>query len=361
MYELFKSHGHKGSAQYAIPKANQVKSLMTREISRVVAHYRKIESEVPRTHLLVKLIEMLNVSYKRDEFSIESACSDNLRSVSALLGLVHAYNPKPHSHTGVFYNNGITELIVANGFNDVPHGWLKKNWHVANTIQIATHPFSDLDYALCNGAYPHNKPGYAVFYINVPALIIQYKYWCMSRLAKGVHVLKPGIFVSQLVIPNMLANHMDLCVVNRAFETYDGLSGSRMRRFHQISLSDHTDMVNEVCVNMKNIWSSAEPVEPAQFYSAFPNVFKDTLKDSFKIPDVVPNTNTRWALELSVLKYIDFMVKYYHKREPSKLRQVSGKIKRDIQTLETNKETQHYMVGGMNYLRSIKIHLNENF
>lgn len=362
MYEMFKVDTRRGSANFPIPRIATLRPILTREMIKVISYYRKLEAEVPRTHLIVKLIENLNISIKRDEFSIASAVMDNAQHSAQILGLVHPYNPKPIRHQGVFYNNSISEIIVAQDFSNVDYAWLKRNWQIVNSIHIATHPFSDVDYGMCNGKYTSSKAGLAVFYIDIPTMMIQYKHWCEDRLAKRNNNLKPGIFVSQIVIPNMISNHMDLCLINRAFDMHEGKVVPRMRRQHPVSLGDHTELVDEVCGKMSHLWTTGEPVEPTHFFSMFPSILKDTLKDSFKIPDIAPNINTRWAMELSVMKYVDFMVRFYNQREPNKLRQISSKIRRDIQSLETTKETRQYIgLGGVDYLRSIKTHLNESF
>lgn len=362
MYEMFKVNTKHSGVKYSVPKLVTLRPLITREMIKVVSYYRKLEAEVPRTHLIVKLIENLNVSTKRDEYSIAQAVSENSRHVCQMLGLVHPYNPKPQRFTGVFYNNSTTEMIVAQDFSKVPYHWLKSNWLTVNTIHIATHPFTDVDYGLCNGNYQSGKSGLAVFYIDLPSLMIQYKYWCKDRLANNKPNLKPGVFVAQIVIPNMLRNHMELCLLNRTIDLYHGKLAPRMRIQHPVQISDCTDLIDECCKRMVENWDTGEPLAPHDFYSANPGFLFNSLTDNLVIPDIPPTMNTRWVMEISVVKYIDFMVDLLHKKDKTKLSSVSGKFRRDILTIETGKETQQYLgIGGRDYFRNIKSKLQESF
>lgn len=360
MYELFRKTYTGNSKQFPVSRLNSLRPTLIRDLVKITSYYKKQETSVKDSHLIVKLIDFLNVSHKRDSESIVNACIDRTPQACKVLKLIHAYNPNSETHSGVFYNQRVTEIIVADESSIIDHELIKKDWYNLNTIKIVTHPFDDIDMCLCDGKYPHAKSGYAVMYINVPALILQYKYWCENRLRNGNHILEPKFFVSQIVIPNMLFNHTKIAFVNRAMTMYDGRMVPDFRRRHNVSLGNHTETIDAAIKEQLNAYDQGV-TDINNFYTLFPAMLGGYWKDHFQVPYIAPTLNVRWTMDMAVAKYVDFLVRYYNKKAHEKLRPISGQIKANIRILQTTKEIARMVnLGGVDYIGSIKTHLGEH-
>lgn len=356
MYEIFKRQYRGDKKTFQVLAINNLKPNLKRDYGKIAAYYRKQENVVDRSHLIVQLLEYLNLSHKRDEFSIISACVDRAPELAMKLGLIHPYNSKPQSFNGVFYNQNVREVIVLDETTSVDVAFVRRHWFNINSIRIMTHPYSDFSGGLCDGKYPYSNGGVAVMYINLPLLMLIYKFWCHERERQGLHVFKKEIFVYQVVIPNMLFNHVNVALINRAIEVYNGKSVPDYRRLHPVSTSDYSIAIAEV-IGLQLKLLEPEMPDVNNFFDMIPSALGgDTWKDAMVIPDIAPTMHTRWAMELSVLPYVSFMLDYYSKsKNPRVLRNITYDMRKDIRAMETNNEIAAISrLGSSNHLQNIK-------
>lgn len=347
MYDLFNSTYRGSGKTFPIVKLRTNRAVIQRELARVCSFYRARPSDVDEAHVITQLIKILNVSVRRDNTSTIQACVDRTPEVAKILGLVHPYNNRPIEQRGVFYNDHVREIIILDETTPINVEVLHRQWAVINPIRILTHPFNDINFHLCNGKYPVSKDGYAVFVVNVPLLILQYRYWVKDMVAKERSEIRPARFVGQVIVPNMMGAHMDVAYINRAMDTYRGKLVPVMKRVHPVSIVDITKHVDETIDSQLAILN-LEVSDLNNFYTLFPAMMRENWLASIQVPDIAPNQNVRWAMVLSTLHYINFMVDYYHEKEPARLRAISGRIYRSIRSMENNKEFKSIttMAGG---------------
>ena len=141
---------------------------------------------------------------------------------------------------------------------------------------------------------------------------------------------------------------MDVTYINRAMDTYYGKLSPVMRRVHPVSIVDITQHVDESIDEQVKILTE-NVIDINNLYTSFPAIVRDNWLVSMDVPDIPPNQNVRWAMALSVLVYINFLVDYYSEKDPNRLRMVSNRIRRSILSMENNKEFKSVTVttGGM--------------
>lgn len=344
MYQIlnpaFSGNNHKVSIQNLSP----TRAIVSREIHKVVSYYHKQPTLVNPKHILVQLIDKLMISLKRADFSIVDACMDRTPQVAKALGFVHPLNSNAEIFTGQFYNKHINEIIIVDDSEEPDYELIKTRWFMLSAIKIITHPFNDIDMNLCDGKYPsYNTSGTAGFIVNVPMLMLQYKYWIKRGLAaeSSTAILSPRHFISQLVIPNLLSEHLDICFINRAMTIYRQKPVPLMYKRHPFQMADYTSRVDEIIEQQVEAFRKA-PFDTRNFYTLFASLLKESWLLSIKLPDIAPTINTRWALELYSLPYILFMCEVLSNKDVSKLDDIRGRIKRDVKILSNNKET-HYL------------------
>ena len=354
MYDLFNSTYSGSGKTFPIIKLRTNRAVVQRELARVCSFYRAKPTDADESHVITQLIKILNISIKRDNESTIQACVDRVPEVSKILGLVHPYNSRPVERRGEFYNNHVREIIILDESTVVNLPVVKRQWPVINPIRIVTHPFNDINFHLCNGKYPIPKDGYAVFVVNVPLLILQYKFWVLDCIDKGRSEIRPSRFVGQVLIPNMIGAHMDVCYINRAMDVYRGKLVPVMKRAHPVSIVDITQHVDDTIDSQIAILNQ-QVADINGFYTVFPAMVRENWLASIQVPDIAPNQNVRWAMVLSTLRYINFLVDYYHEKDPNRLRVISNRIIRSIRSMDNNKEFKDVttMVGG-NMLANIR-------
>lgn len=358
MYQILNPNNNGHGRSFAIPNLPTSRAVLLREIQRVMSFYHKQPTLVPVDHILVRVINLLTISMKRSDYSVVDACMERTGQVAKVLGLVHPLNANSVVDAGQFYNNHVNEIIIAHDSDEPDYEVVKSSWYTMSAVKILTHPFADINMHLCNGRYPSTGTGgYAVFVIDTPLLMLQYKYWQKRSINAGqVNSISPRHFVSQMVIPNLLIEHLDVCFINRAMRTYRKQATPFMTKVHPIQLANYQPKVDELIDHQVKALND-HPVDIRNTYTLFPAVLKASWLSSIQIPDIVPNMHTRWALELAALPYIDFLVEVVSDRNPQMVRQVSGEIRRDLRRMENNKEFKHV---SPTLLSVLKLRLNES-
>lgn len=356
MYQILNPNNRGRGRQVPIQNLSTSRAVILRELQRVTTHYHKQPTLVPVDHILVRIINLLTISMKRSDYGIVDACMDRTPQVAETLGLVHPLNANVTPRTGHFYNNHVNEILIAHDSDEPDYDLLKKSWFSMSALKIITHPYADVNMHLCNGKYPNNGTGgYAVIVIDTPMLMLQFKHWRQRGINHGlVDTLSARHFVSQMVIPNMLIEHLDVCFINRAMRTYRKEASPFRRRVHPTQVVDYTPKVDDIIDQQVDALMSNVNINDV--YDLFPAVLKESWHSSIKIPDIIPNMNTTWALDMAALPYINFLLEVVGNTNPTQIRQVSGQLRRDIRRMQSSREIDKMHT---NLLNLVLLKLNE--
>lgn len=358
MYQILNPNNKGRGRRVPIQNLSTSRAVILREVQRVTSYYHKQPNLVAVDHILVRVINLLTISMKRNDYGVVDACMDRTPQVAMTLGLVHPLNSDVTGHTGHFYNNHVNEIIIAHDSDEPDYDLLKRSWYSMSAIKIITHPFADMNMHLCDGKYPSNgEGGYAVIIIDTPMLMLQYKYWRQRAMNNGgtVDTLSARHFISQMVIPNMLLEHLDICFINRAMRSYRKQASPFRRKVHPNQIVDFSPKADEVIDQQVAALQDGQ-VDINDLYTMFPAMLKESWLSSIKLPDVVPNLNTTWALDMATLPYINFLLEVMAVSNPTMIRQVAGELRRDLRRLSTTKEIDNMST---NMLSLLKLRLNE--
>lgn len=331
MYQLLSSfHVGKG-IHVEMLDAQRHRSLINREMAKITNYYKAKKLEVASSHLIVQVIKNLNLSLLRDDYSTIDASKERCAEMCQKLGLVHQYNSNPQEFPGMFYNKFIREFVIGNDLHEPNLRHFKFNWRRINSVRVCCHPYSDIDMNLPNGKYPSNKSGYSVIDINIPALMLQYKYWAKSRLAKDETKvnIRPELFVGSVVIPNMLVSHMNVCFVNRFMDVSRGVMVSVMKRVHQIGTNDITRNIDALVETQLKIYNQYKPGEH-DFYKITTTIMGNNFLSQVKPPPHVPNINMRIFILLACTPYVKFLFDFIKTRGGNIERATKDKIVRSV-------------------------------
>lgn len=346
MYQLLQPKPDGQNNRVTLQNLSAHRSVMLRELHKVISHYHRRPRLTDPQHILVRIINLLTISFKRSQYSIVDACMERTEVVARQLDLAHPLNSNAVTKTGEFYNNKVEEVIVLNDSDEPDYDNIKAHWQTISAIRILTHPFADIDMNLCDGRYPTSvsEGGYAVIVIDTPILMLQYRHWVEKGLQGGINMdsLDPRYFVSQICIPNLLIEHMDICFINRAIRIYKGEPVPMRVKVHPTQVLDYSPRVDDLIEQQVDILKEYR-INAGDVLTLFPAVLKSDWYSSIKIPTIPPNINTRWVLELAALPYLTFILLVYADRNPAFIRPLRNTIKRDARALGNNKEVRHLL------------------
>lgn len=281
-------------------------------VSQVARYYRGNPQAVKGDHLLVKLIQSIDVptslSYERYYANVDAVSLDT----SMVLKLTSSLY-KGQIWDGVFYGPGSDEIIIAHtdSFN---LDMVKKDWMNVTPVRVLRHAKSDLYLNLPDGRRNTTESGLAIIAINLPLLMCQYysfrqSYWIGNE--QGIDVPSIMMFVHMYVLPNMLFSHLDQALFNRIDHLARKLPMGKTLKRHPFALIDYEYKVDQVYTEVLKNLSGVEKNFVGMLQN-IPVVFRKDMEQVMHVPDMAPTRQVLWALAASRLPMLNFVLGQTH-------------------------------------------------
>jgi hypothetical protein len=249
----------------------------------------------------------LNVPLSMDPVIYSDKVLDIALNVAQILKMTSPLSRGHVFNTSLFYGDNVQEILLAN-IDPYDKQDLLVNWRDAAPIRILRHPKTDLNLYLLNRSVQTSEGGLSVISINIPMLATQYRLWCQYEgQDNGDSPESIATFLTRYPINNMLYSHFDLALFNRLFAMFKGLAlsnGANHSPFWQLDL---THRVDAVLVKQLIVYRDRE-ADFDNFLRETPSVTADNLKELFRLPPTLINRQNTWALTLTRIPLIMFLV-----------------------------------------------------
>jgi len=308
MLDMFDKDPTIQTGSIILPQFIYVRGALVRDIERVVQYYRESATWVDNSHLLVLILHNLNVSLRRSTQRYVDTVRDTMSQVANMLHMTNSLGYGRVYTPGVFYGQHATEIIIADDSEfDIADAVLK--WRDLRPVRVLRHAFTDLSLPRGIGRhYGGRESGIAVISVNIPMLALQYREWFLSeREGSSGAAKRTHQFISQYPLTNMLYSHVDIAVFNRMAAMYYLDDVAPWRKCHPFYLQDLSDTLDPV-LERELAMLRRKPLSMDQVVNIIPAITSPTLRDTMRLPAVVPTRQVRWGLTIARLPLIRFLV-----------------------------------------------------
>ena len=173
----------------------------------IEAYYRNRDTRINNTNILVRLIKKLTIDVNKEFMEYINLIDIDYKYKSKAMNITSELN------RGVIFTNiiGDTTSIIEQKFVNI---FEANDYRNISTIKILKTDSTDLAMN-----HPNNiTNGNFVLMIDIPATMVQYKYWSMDRMSIGEDVSQ-NIFVFQVLYTNMIKDIFDFSLYNRFHKT----------------------------------------------------------------------------------------------------------------------------------------------
>lgn len=216
MHDFLKGPSRFSRSLPGLPHRRQAVETMRMNLARVVDYRRELGRRVSGSHLLVRLLQSLNVSLSRPDQEYVWAVQDVGLMVANTLRLTSIYGAG-HLHTpGAFYGPEVSEVIIAT-IDDFDLMEARRNWQTLMPVRVLAHPYNDFTLPHLDGSGEGLAGGgQVVLSINVGMLAFQYKCWWEGAV-RDISDSTMGVekFLTAYPMANLLPAHMDITLANR--------------------------------------------------------------------------------------------------------------------------------------------------
>lgn len=274
---------------------NYAKKGLVRNIEKAIGYYQSRTFTVKSDHLLVRLLKSLGVSYEQNLERFTAIVEAKSLAFSRLFGLSSSLG-YGKLHSNVFYGPGETEIIVAIDDYFNPY-YTHSNWKSVRAVKVISHSKSDLDLVLPNGKNYEDSEGISVISVNIAELAVQYRAFVLEQYLKvqnGENASPTSYFVHTYVIPNMLYSHLDYALFNRFNNLLIGSPNTAYKSNHPFFTLDYSNYVDKFYSILLRYLRRSERSYDA-ILNIVPNVDKDSLKETLRLPDWTPTRQIAWV------------------------------------------------------------------
>lgn len=310
MYSLFQYDPKIEYGTVHLSEWTYLKDGLTRNLVTVLNHYRHNSYSVAADHLLVQLLQSINVPLSLSLDRYFANVNPVALSLASPFRLTSPIN-SGKIFNGTFYGKGNQEVLIAvDEWFDAEK--VAKDWENITPVRVIRHPFSDLELNIPNGRIKSQEQGVVVVAINIALLAVQYRsfYYAELNKQKADPTYVPGNmmqFVYMFVLPNMLGSHLDYVLFNRISNHLRHIPNHKTRPGHPMMLTDYSRQVATVQLRMLEVLKRSNYSFGATLYF-LPAVVRENMERALLVPDVAPTRAVLWALILARLPALLFLI-----------------------------------------------------
>lgn len=293
------------------PKHRQLKMMVKKDIENVKNYYIKRPQFLNNSHLLIKLIGLLDKGIDETFNECYKRVSKTYRNPCSTLGIT-TYANVGKMHDGEFYQNTQEYIVAIDRY--FPVAYIDRDWKNLEPVKVICHEVKKLNFIQPGPLCFCDSAGYSIVEINPVMLACMYKAFCEDSISKNklAYSITPKEFITRFVFPNMLERHIDLVISNRSSDIANGKNIQAVLDINRKSIKQPF----YIFTNTKQIDSSLKyqlnnisgKITSAQ--QALSNISLYNKKDLFELfsyKTVHRSVQTDWVYALLFLKYFDIL------------------------------------------------------
>lgn len=308
MQTLFNSTTSSTKGVVLSPMWSQARGGLTRNLVQVVNYHQTRNFAVRSNHLLPRILNSFRVSLD----STVERYYEMIDAVAPYMSMTMKLSNSIYQGQlwdGVFYGAGTHEIIV--GHNE-PFELYEcvKDWKNAVPVKILDHCKTDLEMHIPNGVSYSNETGYAVIAVNLTMLAVMWRCFLIEQrkqMDKGLSPLTTPQFVHTYVLPNALASHLDIALVNRMVALAAKTPLGKPVRKHPMALGDYTTptdrVLKETALHLKQANLSLHDM-----LCNIPAVTSVNAAEALQLPGLAPTRQYAWVEVVARVKVIADML-----------------------------------------------------
>lgn len=353
MYALFRDTPTRQLGQAVDPNLAYVRRTYQTLIKDVKTYYRKNPKYVASTNLIALIIQQFVINARMDDNDWASYVDRYSRSFIKDFGLTSPIN------SGRIHDKGITlgpqsEELAMVSFERFDTAGLGKTWRELTPVKYLYHTRTDCTLPIMNNTTPGRA--YGVIQINIPMLMVQYRYWRRWQESLGVIQFENAYrFVGSYVLPNMIDSFLDIAFFNRLDRQSQGIATPTFPVSHPFYLTDLTPRLLKLEESI-NFEASIKGRDVERLALITPMLAKSNLFEVLKLPREPVTYQNQWCITLARMPFVRYLVRMVLRNHGYDANQLNSIM---IDLIEGTNDQIFNSRGSTEFVRSFKKQVNE--
>lgn len=353
MYALFRDRPNRLLGQATDPNLKYVRQQYQTLIKDVKQYYRRNPKFVDSRNMIALIIQQFVIKTNVDDPEWINHVDRYSRGFLKEFGITTAIN-KGKIHTkGVTLGPQSEECVMAS-FERFDTAGLGKTWRELTPVKYLYHTRTDCTLPIMNNTTPGRA--YGVIQINIPMLMVQYRYWRRWQESLGVIQFENAYrFVGSFVLPNMIDSFLDIAFLNRLDRASQDISTPTFPVSHPFYLTDLTPRLKrlEESINFEAILKG---IEVEGLAAITPMLVKPNLFEVMQLPREPVTYQNQWVITMArmpIVRYLVRMVLRNHGYDASQLNAIM------IDLIEGLNDQIFNTMGNTEFVKSFKRQIQE--
>lgn len=308
MFSLFNPPFNRDRTPIVLPMFDYLIKQTQHEVTKVVDFYQQNIYHARTTDRLVKLLIELQSFMDLSPENLVNTVRNNTARLCNAYNIVSPINNAKITNQGEMYNRNNPELFI---FVEYPFGVKKcvDNYKALKPVRVVSHDFTDFGYGLANGAYQSQETGIAIFTIDIALLALQYQQWFQKEryIKERNYHLPTTHFVVKYIWTGLLSTHMDNVIFNRLLNRLKKQPSAPSRTPHSFYTVDYGDRFDATLDQLIARYQN-QPSDWLQRMNSIPSLEYGSYFKAVSYPDTAPTRQIKWAMVLSKLKMVEFLL-----------------------------------------------------
>lgn len=306
MYSLFNEPPVATRGGLTFPHYKRMRDRLQQNLDTVVSYYRRSPRYIPSSHILVQIIEHLNISLHQDLAIYRDKVTDISDDIARSLRITSPVQAGVVKPSGEFYGKSSTEVLISMD-TQFSLTSVRDDWENLQPVRWLRHPKTDLNMEPPLGKNHNEEPGLSVLTIDIPMLACQYRQWALSEHSTVGDVRKSIMsFVVNYPLTNSLYSQLDVAVMNRFTHRLEGAPTPTVPDQHPFHLGDYSGLVDDA-IDKVIVAISRRTLRFDVLLDNLVPITQESFRDVIELPRVPTTRQITWALVLARLPVIELM------------------------------------------------------
>lgn len=285
-------------------------------------------------NILIRILQSITEEFNGDIMEFMNRVHKVGIDLSRTIGMTSNYGTGK-LFKGSFYD-GCDEIFIAGRNEQYMWSDLWYNWRDIAAVTVIDHPATEMTYFMPGATNPakFSNPGLCVFFVDIALLYTQWNFYRSASRDPSME-----LFITEVVMPNMMKSHMDICMLNRLmmrFGLIESCSVNTNLPFKQISVNQEMDRI----LNIVERNLSGRRLSHELFLSAIPTVFEENVLQAIPDPSLMPTIQSMWANLASKMKRVAYILELGKRQDYVNMTDVVARLKRTVIRNESEKRLE---------------------
>ena len=282
----------------------RLNKITIKNLSDIREYYRQRNIYIKENSLIGRILETFYINVNKNNEQYYNEATNKSIYCANYFNITSSYN-YGDIHKSEFYKDSNEVIILDNtaiNFN------IEKTWQNVSPLKILTNNTTNIYAGLPNSSFLSKGDGIVFLKLHIPLMLLQYKMFILSQKQKDISATR-STYISRYLLPNAIFSQYDSILFNIIFNNRFNITNDNYINNYPISLRNTERYLNKSVLKLNNYFERSK-FNFKEILHLLPSCYYDNFFKFNILPDITETRQVSWALFLSKLKLIEYLISF---------------------------------------------------